>query len=320
VVQVDGSYRFGQVDMPAGRIFIVSIEHQGEVFNSAPSLHPGEEQILVDGILQLSIHISDQSTDASALYVERMHVFLDFSIPGTVQIVELFLITNPTNSIITASDPAIGVISFDLPKGAQNLQFQDSVLGERYLPTENGFSDTRAIQPGPASHQVLFAYEFPYNGSLDLSIPLPMPVNTVSLMVPFEGIKVKSDQLADGGLKDSQGMSFHLYTAANLAPSSPLEFSVTGKVKTTGAQSGIQVNGILFGAGLFVLALTGVGYFFYRKMRPVEKEESRTESKNKDEIMDAIIALDDLHKSGKLSSDAYQQRRNELKSRLKEIL
>ena len=34
-------------------------------------------------------------------------------------------------------------------------------------------------------------------------------------------------------------------------------------------------------------------------------------------LMDAIIALDDLHRAGKLSDEAYQQRRNELKEELK---
>jgi hypothetical protein len=33
--------------------------------------------------------------------------------------------------------------------------------------------------------------------------------------------------------------------------------------------------------------------------------------------MDSIIALDDLHRAGKLSDDAYKARRNELKNTLK---
>jgi hypothetical protein len=33
--------------------------------------------------------------------------------------------------------------------------------------------------------------------------------------------------------------------------------------------------------------------------------------------MDAIIALDDLHRAGKIPDEAYQQRRGELKEALK---
>jgi hypothetical protein len=34
--------------------------------------------------------------------------------------------------------------------------------------------------------------------------------------------------------------------------------------------------------------------------------------------MDAIIALDDLHRAGKINDEAYQKRREELKARLKQ--
>ena len=36
--------------------------------------------------------------------------------------------------------------------------------------------------------------------------------------------------------------------------------------------------------------------------------------------MDAIIALDDLYRAGDLPEEAYQQRRAELKAKLKELL
>jgi hypothetical protein len=39
-----------------------------------------------------------------------------------------------------------------------------------------------------------------------------------------------------------------------------------------------------------------------------------------DTIMDAIIALDDLHKSGEIPQEAYLERRAELKEQLKELL
>ena len=36
-----------------------------------------------------------------------------------------------------------------------------------------------------------------------------------------------------------------------------------------------------------------------------------------EDVMDAIIALDDLHRSGKISDEAYQSRREEFKNKLK---
>jgi len=48
--------------------------------------------------------------------------------------------------------------------------------------------------------------------------------------------------------------------------------------------------------------------------------ESIDELDDADSIMDAIIALDDLHRAGKIADEAYETRRAELKARLKELL
>jgi hypothetical protein len=52
-----------------------------------------------------------------------------------------------------------------------------------------------------------------------------------------------------------------------------------------------------------------------------EEEEELTvqaadEQDSAESLMDAILALDDLYREGKLSEDAYLQRRAELKERL----
>ena len=54
--------------------------------------------------------------------------------------------------------------------------------------------------------------------------------------------------------------------------------------------------------------------------RANEEQEDEPDDDAPEAIMDAIVALDDLHRAGKLSTDAYQKRRAELKSRLKEGL
>jgi hypothetical protein len=52
-----------------------------------------------------------------------------------------------------------------------------------------------------------------------------------------------------------------------------------------------------------------------------DREDPQTpEFENKETVIDAIIALDDLFQAGKLPEEAYQQRRAELKARLKELI
>jgi hypothetical protein len=57
----------------------------------------------------------------------------------------------------------------------------------------------------------------------------------------------------------------------------------------------------------------------------MEEEEALSpfdgaDSESAESLMDAIIALDDLYRSGQLPEEAYQQRRAELKAKLKELL
>jgi hypothetical protein len=77
----------------------------------------------------------------------------------------------------------------------------------------------------------------------------------------------------------------------------------------------------LIGVGAFgVLLILAGGWLFIRDRKKREEEvdeEEDDEFEDPESLMDAIIALDDLHRAGKLSDEAYQQRRNELKDALK---
>jgi hypothetical protein len=150
----------------------------------------------------LTVTIFDTTTDQSDLVVDRMHVFFDFADPEQVQIVEVFVISNPTNKAIVAAEEGGAVVSFLLPEGAANLQFQDGSLGDRYLETPDGFADTLSVRPGTGDYQVIFAYNLPYKRKLDLSLPMSLPVDSAVVMLPDVGVKVKSDQLQEGGERD----------------------------------------------------------------------------------------------------------------------
>jgi hypothetical protein len=53
--------------------------------------------------------------------------------------------------------------------------------------------------------------------------------------------------------------------------------------------------------------------------KPVlQEEEEITPADSPENLMDAILALDDLYKDGKLPEAAYLERRAELKQRLKD--
>jgi hypothetical protein len=276
--------------------------------------------------INLPISVYDTTTDKSQLVVDRLHVFFDFSQPDAVRVVELFIISNPTNHVVVPPKPGQPLINFALPAGATNLQFQEGQLGQRYIQTENGFGDTESIQPGNGQHQVLFAYDLPYQNKLSLSIPAPLPVTAVVVMVPISGVKVQSPDLQDSGQRDVQNMTFQVYSGGNMAEGQSVSMTVSGKPNLTGAgtssTSPNSTTGILIGGSVFVIGLAVSGLWLYRRLKTSQALQAAAEAgeviipDDPDALIDDIVALDDLYKAGNLPETAYKQRRAELKERL----
>jgi mono/diheme cytochrome c family protein len=322
-VQSDGKYRFEDIQILPGRVFFTTINYDGMVFNSEIA-HSASDT----GEIALPIMIYDSTSDTSALHIERMHVFFDFSQPGSVQVAELFIISNPGDKVVTASQPGQPVIHFALPEGATGLQFQEGNPGERYIQTSNGFGDTLSVYPGSGEHQILFAFQLPYERRLDVELPMPLPVSAAVVMMPEAGIKIQSDQLQDSGERSIQGMNFRLYAANNLNAGETLNVRLSGRPNTNqaaGLISGSSTSDLLFGMGAFGIALILAGVWFYRmrlKQNDTDDENPEVEINpalnDKESLIDAIIALDDLYRSGQLPEAPYRQRRDELKALLKE--
>jgi len=320
VSAADGSYEFKDVQVSQDMAYMVTVDKDGTSFNS-DILHSTD---VTGDTAELPVSIFESTTDASSLTVDRLHIFFDFSQPEVVQVVELFIITNPSDKVVVPASSSQPAVSFTLPEGAVNLQFESGGLGDRFVALENGFGDLSPIQPEPQQHQVLFSYELPYPRKLDLNIPLPMDVSAAVVMLPPGVIKLQSDQLMAAGERDVQGMTFQLYTASNLPAGSDLQINLSGKVDSSAPAEGSNLSGLIIGLGAFGLVLIGAGVWFFQQRRaPLEAVEDESEpvaNETENDLLDAILALDDLYKAGNLPAEAYQQRRAELKDRLKKLL
>lgn len=322
----DGSFVFQDVPMIPGRVFLTTVEFDGSTYGS--DIATAENGTTS---LDLPIIVYETTNDTSSLSVDRLHLFFEFADPNTMRVIELYIISNNSNKTVIAPVKGDPTITFKLPEGATNLEFQDGELGGRYVQTEGGFGDTAAIRPGSGSYQVLFAFEMPYNKKLDLAQPLDMPTNAVVILVPAGNISVKGDNLQDGGVRPVQGVDYQTYNGSALNAGDILHLSVTGS--PAGSSSALTVGSktnLLVGIGAlgFVLIVSGL-YLFLRNRNKQFTEDDLAEdavlatpetTENAETVMDAILALDDLYRAGELPEDAYRQRRAELKARLKELL
>lgn len=322
-VDPQGIFLFEDIEMPEGRAFIASLEYQGVVYSSDVSVAVAEERNL-----SLPIPIYETTSDPSTVSVDRLHLLLDYADPGVLHVVELYVISNLGDRTLVAEQPGDPVLTFPLPEGATNLQFQDGALGERFVEVPGGFGDMAAVRPAASQHQVVFSYDLPYDRKLELRHPVTLPVNAVVILLPEDGLKVSGESLQDMGTRDVQGLSYHMYSAQRIEPGGELRFTISGRPAIGGAGLVRGTNSsLIVGLIAFGLALVVAGAWLYvrsrtgREIEPDEEEPLELhDEENADTILDAILALDDRFQAGELPEEAYQARRAELKARLKNAL
>jgi mono/diheme cytochrome c family protein len=324
-IQPDGSFVFEQVEMPAGRAFLVVADYGGASYSSDVAVAEAQ-----DRNLDLPVTIYETTRDPSALSVDRLHLFFEFVDESTVRVIQLYILSNTGDKTVVGEAQGEPVIQFELPQNATNLDFQDGVLGVRYVETEKGFADTVPIRPGSGEYQILFGYNMPYQRRLELSQPVPLPVEAVVILVPEGSMKIRSDKLSDNGVRDVQGTQYHLYSGSSLNAGEELQLTLTGSPGGSRATLPLgPYSSLVIGLAGLGLALVVAGLVLYRRSQNAEVEE-RIEGaapeeedlgpETPDGLMDAILALDDLYASGQLPEEAYLQRRTELKERLKRLM
>jgi hypothetical protein len=174
----------------------------------------------------------------------------------------------------------------------------------------------------------MFAFEMPYERNrTELQQPLNLPANALIVMAPEQGVKVRSEQLQDAGTREVEGVAFSMFEGGSLTAGESISISISGQPKRGGSLllEGDEANtNLVIGLGALGVVLIAAGILFYRRNRqteedePFQDEELDVES-DADELIDAIIALDDLYQAGELPEEAYRQRRAEMKEHLKDL-
>jgi mono/diheme cytochrome c family protein len=318
-VQPGGSYRFENVDMPQGRIFLAEVDYEGVGLQSdIVSITPEMSSVELSPIT-----LYENTTDTSILQADQMHIFFDAASDGTLQVIEVYTLSNSSDKTVVVNTDGTNIPFIKVPEGAQDAGFDISQDSAPIVSADNGF----AMPPSEKTYGLILFFNLPYTDSATISQPVALSIPSAVVLVP-EGIKLKSDQLDSQGIQNFQGSNFEQFNSGALQPGDPLEFSLSGKPASAPASAATVDNKqtMLIGAGVLglVLILAGV-WMFLRDRGKADADDledgggSEDEFETSEEIMDAIIALDDLHRAQKIPEEAYQKRRAELKERLKEL-
>jgi hypothetical protein len=306
------------VEMPLDRIFVA------EVTIESMDLQSGFA-IVKEGDTALSlppIQLYGKTDDTSKLVIDETRIFFEYG-TDNIQVYNVYTFRNPSEEIVVVKLNENGEIPFlKSPEGASGVGYEAMQDSQNFLQTDNGF----AIPPSENSYGLIAFASLPKAKEFEFSQEFVLPAAAVTVFVP-EGVSVESDKTSDLGLQKIQDFNFQIYELDGIGAGEKVKLTVSGTPKeetTASAPEAVASNqNLLIGVGVLGAALILAGAWMYLRDRN-QTAETETEEDEEDkfesaeDVMDAILALDDLHRATKISDEAYQKRRAELKEILKE--
>jgi mono/diheme cytochrome c family protein len=318
----DGGYRFIDVEVQPGRLFFTTLEYQGVGFRSEVFHYlPGQEA------LDLPITVYESTQDPGALQVDRLHLFFDASVEGMLQVLELWIISNPTDRVI---GPAENGLTFEvqLPSGAENLQFEGGeALGGRYVQTEGGFGLRSPVLPGVGVEELVFSFILPYERRLDFEQLVSHPVQAVVVLTPGEGLEIGGEGLQDQGVQAMGELELRNYRGPALDPGEKLQLRISGP-SADFPLAELVIGLAALGAAILVAIVWWVRSGRGEQAHAVTQAsvpsmsirgdgssmaDARPGSPSRQELVLAIAALDADYEAGRIEPEEYQVQRDKLK-------
>ena len=317
-VDPNGSFMFSNIEMPLDRIFIAELTFDGvDLQSDFAIVKEGDALLTLPPII-----LYRKTEDTSALIVDETRVFFEYG-TDVVQIFNVYSFRNPSDEIIVVKFNERGEVPFiKPPEGSSGFGYEPMQDSEPFQQMENGF----AVPPSEGSYGLIAFASVPRAKAFEFSQEFVLPATTVTVFVP-EGITIKGDKSTDLGLQAIQDFNFQIYDLGSVTAGETVNLSLSGTPKEAVSESApaevTSNRNLLIGAGALGFALILAGAWMYFRNRHEEtmgEGEEANEFESPDGVIDAIVALDDLHRARKISEEAYQKRRAELKEILKELM
>lgn len=315
-VNPDGSYAF-EAELIESQIYLTEVEINGMNYQSAFAVVPaGASELALEPII-----IYPTTEDYNVLTLEEVQIYFDFA-SDTPLIYSVYFISNASDETLIVSAAQGDAISFAVfPEGSTGMGYETTNDSAPFVAT--GIENTFAMSPSETPYGLIAFAALQNSEEIQIKLPIKLATDNITIHLP-EGMTATGSSLVDGGIQNLEGTNFHIYTAAPVAQDGLLEFTLAGKPTTISESPDITQNqNVLIGVGALGMALILAGVFMYLRDRKKfaemveDDEEEDDQYEDSESIMDAIIALDDLHRAGKLTDEAYKKRRAELTSALK---
>ncbi len=188
VTDANGNYIFEGLEMPESRIYIADVVYQGVTYSS-------DLAIVTAGVTEMVIPPSSCTKPPPIfprLSFSQVHFFVDIA-DGIAQVIGVYTFSNTSEKTIVVQS-AMDVPFLKMPADAENVGFD---LTQDSAPL---LQQREALPSSPVKHPMesWLSILLPYDNKAQIVQPFVLPASSVLVLVP-NGVKVKSDQLTEGG-------------------------------------------------------------------------------------------------------------------------
>jgi mono/diheme cytochrome c family protein len=314
----DGRFSFDLTDVSPDWVYLASTDFGDLSFSSNPDRLERRTPEL-----DMPITVYETTSDPAAVNIDQVHMLLDFA-DDRLLVTEIYVLSNrePAVFVGASGNPDEGTFEIRLPEGAENVEFQRSfrsfesfLPATEVMPTDAGYADTVPIRPGDGAMNLLVTYDMAFEDGMVFEHPLAYAAANATAVLPEAGVELQGDGWESQGAQQMGNAGTVLsYARPGLAAGESLNFVLNGRpsvpaaarVGGSGAGGGINETAALLLGGTIFLAVLGGGAYMLNSWRGEEADEPEADV---NELLYAVLALDDAHDAGKLDDETYQQRR-----------
>ncbi|MCB0061190.1 MAG: hypothetical protein KDE19_03715, partial [Caldilineaceae bacterium] len=291
------------------------------------------------GSLSAPVTVYATTDDPAVVRMDAIHWIIDPR-PGAVVVVEVYGVGNGGDrtyvgrSVEGIAQPA--TVAIPVPAAAQDLGFENGVLGERFQQVGDVAYDTAPVLPGQGSRQIIMRYLLPQSDrSLEITREFNYPVGEMSLLVAeLPNLEVEIPGFALASRETFQNQTYQLWRPEGAVPEA-LTIRLNGLLAADeidprtvpGAQTGAnsvaavaapQLTGWMpwVVVGILFAGMAGVVVWSMQTGRLGAKRDGKPRESQRTTLLKRIAHLDDQHATGQLDEEEWQQQRAQLKARL----
>lgn len=310
----DGAFEFAS--LPWDRSYMVTVEYNGAEYSTDKMVfYPGEDTKTLD------LPVFEPTDSGADISVSEGHMIVQV-VEGGLSIADLSSFENKGDRMYVGSanlaDGRKETLKFSVPPDAADLNFVHGITPESIVRTENGFSDTASVMPGPK--RVVFAYTVPLDpdgGTIEKTIEYP--TQNFLLLVSKTNEQVTVEGLAGGDVVKIENEDFIKWSGEGLAPGHKISIKFVNPDAW---------KGYIKWAGVVILILAVGGGILYSSLAKGERSGRAPErtAANREDLMrrrtaliKEIAALDDRFEAGGIDEAGYRVLRENKKTELIEV-